>query len=398
MPTTRSAQVRPAFLEFSWQGRLYAIRVIFTTLVLVMVAISDGLCRNQPGAHFWLIISGAAYPHIGHLLLGRFEGKRRKGHAILVIDGLFSGAVMAAIGITSPPSVVLAAMNLFNWMVVGGPTLVAIGMMASLAGIAFSGMPDMSPLPISCMSLNAFAGVMLISYFLVLGRFIHHHMGRMRQQQSEFQTEADVAIRARRMADQSLLSILPRSAAEVLATRGELPPESLDDATVLLIGFSWERSQPPSISDLTSCFQISDAVIGRHGFECIKTFGRHYLALSRMASGPEDAISAVREVNNYLLDHKSLPGSPAGHPSLRAYVHCGPIATGLVQPSRLNFEILGEPVQALEDMAASCTDLPTGTVASSAAAQRRMANKSDFEATPAGQDGTIYLLRLTTSP
>lgn len=397
MPANRPTPPKLTLQELPWQGRLYALRVIFTTMVLVMLAVSDWSCRNQPGGHFWLILFGAAYPHLGYLLLGRFEGRGRRGYTVLVIDGLFCGAVMAAIGLASPPSAVLAAINLFNWMVVGGPTLAGFGLTAALAGIALSGLPDISPSPSACMASDALAGFLLIGYFLVVGRFIHHHGGKLRQQHLNLQAESDVATRARKLADQALMSMLPRSASEVLAAKGELPPETLEGATVLLVEFSWDRSQSPTIGDLADCFQIADAVISRHGFECIKTFGRRYLAMSRGPKGPDDAINATREVNNYLLDHRSLPDSRATQCSVRAFVHCGTLVAGLVQPSRLNFELLGEPIGELEALAANSSELPTDAIVASVAAYRRVQNKLDFIATPTGSDGKVYLFRVAPS-
>lgn len=367
-------------------------------MVLVMLATSDAVCRSQPGAHFWLLLSGAAYPHVGHLLLGRFEGRRRRGYAVLIIDGLFAGAVMAAIGLASAPSAVLAAINLFNWMVVGGPTLAALGMTAALAGIALSGEPATAQSAAACMASDVLAGIVLLGYFSVVARFIHHHIGTLRQQHSQFQAESDATARARKLADRALTAVLPISAAEIFAEKGDVAPETLVGATILLVEFARIPSESPSIADLADCFQICDSVISRHGFECIKTFGRRYLAMSRAQTGPDDAIAATQEVSNFLIDHQALAASPAAKRSVRAFLHCGTIATGLVQPSRLNFDLVGEAMETLDALTALASDRPTGTVVASAAAQRRMHNPSGFIATAAGPDNAVYLFPPTPSP
>lgn len=367
-------------------------------MALVMLAVNDAVCRNQPGEHLWLLVSGVAYPHLGHLLLGRFEARRRRGYAVLIIDGLFSGAVIAAIGLVSAPSAVLAAINLFNWMVVGGPTLAIVGITAALAGIALSGVTAISPLTSACLASDALAGLVLLGYFLVVARFIHIHINALRQQHSRFQAESDATTRARKLADRALIAVLPGSAAEVLVEKGELPMETLDGATVLLIEFARARSESPSIADLADYFRICDAVISRHGFECIKTFGRRYLAMSRAKTGPDDAVAAAREVCNFLIDHQALAGSPTAQRSLRAFVHCGTVSTGLVQPSRLNFDVLGEPLEALDTLAALVSDQPMGIAVASAAAHRRMQNAAGFVATPAGPHSTMYLSPLSLSP
>ena len=398
MPTTRSTQSKATYQEFPWQGRLYAIRVLFTTLVLFVLLVNDGACHDQPAAHFWLLLAGALYPHVGHLLLGRLEGRRSRGYAVLIVDGLFSGAVMAALGLTSAPSAVLAAINLFNWMVVGGPILTGLGITAALASVAFSGATPILPSTSTCMASDALAGVVLVGYFFIVARFIHHHIDKLRHQHSQFQAESDATTMARKLADRALAAVLPASAAEVLTEKGELPTETLDGATILLVEFAWERSESPSVAVLTECFQICDAVISRHGFECIKTYGRRYLAMSRAQTGPDDAVAAAREVNNFLLDHRTLVASPLTQSSVRAFVHCGTVTAGLVQPSRLNFEILGEPMEVLDALAAFATDQPMGTVVASTAAQGRMQHTSGFVAVPAEPNLIVYLCPLTSSP
>ena len=79
MPKTRSTKSTATHQELSWQGRLYAIRVLFTVMVLIVLGVDDAVCHEQTGSHFWLMLAGGLYPHAGKLLLGRFEGRRR-GH------------------------------------------------------------------------------------------------------------------------------------------------------------------------------------------------------------------------------------------------------------------------------------------------------------------------------
>lgn len=398
MPTTRSKQSKTRQQELPWQGRLYAIRVLFTVMVLVVLVLNDAACYNRPGAHLWLILAGAVYPHLGNVVFARFEGRRRGGYPMMVCDGLFCGAVMAAIGLASAPSAALAAINLFNWMAVGGPALVALGVTAALLGMMLSGAPTIWPSTLTCVTSDTLAGIVLIGYFVALGRFIHHHIGKLRQQHTQLQTSADEAARARVAADRALAAVLPASAAEHLIEKGEVPTETLDDATILLIEFSWEGAEPLSVAGLADSFEICDSVISRHGFECIKTFGRRYLAVSRARSGPDDSIAIAREVNNYLLDHGSLRSSPFRQRAVRAFIHCGTISAGLVQPSRLNFEILGEAMEAMNALTAFASEQPMGNVIVSAQAHRRMQGSSDFVAVAAERGADVFLFPLAPSP
>lgn len=398
MPKTRSTKSTATHQELSWQGRLYAIRVLFTVMVLIVLGVDDAVCHEQTGSHFWLMLAGGLYPHAGKLLLGRFEGRRRGGYPMMVVDGLFSGVAIAALGPSSAPSAVLAAINLFNWMAVGGPFLVGLGMTAALAGFALSEVDLSVQSASTCAASGTLAGILLVGYFFVVGRFIHHHIGRMRQHYLQFQTEADAAARAQMTADRALAGVLPASAAALLIAKGDVPTETLDGATILLIEFVWKRAESPSVAALADSFEICDSVIGRHGFECVKTFGRGYLAVSRAPTGPDDAIATAREVNNYLLDHGGLPGSPFSQRSIRVVVHCGTITAGLVQPSRLNFELLGEPMEAMNALASFAREQPLGNAIVSASARRRMQTTSGFVAVAAEQHAALYLFPLAPTP
>lgn len=399
MPPNQFPQSKAKHQEFPWQGRFYVIRIIFTTMVMVVLAVSDVVCRNQPGDHLWLFAVGAIYPHVGHLLLGRFEGRHRRGYAVLIVDGLFAGAVMAAIGLASAASTVLAAINLFNWMVIGGPILTALGVMAALAGIALSGTPFISIATSPCVASDVLAGIVLIGYLLVVARFIYQHIDGLRKQQLEFQAQSDATNRARKLADRALIAVLPTSVAEVLSDTGGMPSESIHDVTILLLDFARIRGDSPSIADLADCFRTCDAIIARHGFECIKTFGRRYLAISRAKTGPDDAVTAATEVRNFLFDHKAMTSLPQTSQSIRAFVHCGTVTAGLVQPSRLNFDLLGEPMDTIDAMIAHTQVESTDSIVASPVAKRRMQKSKGFVA-PAAEvlTSSTYIYRFPQTP
>lgn len=380
------------------QGQLYAIRVLFTLMALAMLALGDTVCRGQPGAHLWLLLAVAAYPHVAHLLLGRFGGRREQ--AILVIDGLIAGAIVGAIGLLSAPGAVLAAIILFNWAIMGGPLLMAMGMLAALVGFAITGtgaQTTATVAPGDCTALDALAACVLLAYFFVIARFMFRYIGELRQHQAELQAAADVAESARANADRALLGVLPASAAGILAEQGDLPPGTVGNATLLLLEFAWSRGESPTVTELAECFQLCDTILNRHGFEGIKTFGRRYLAMSRTATGPDDAIRAARELNDYLLDHSALVSLPAAQRSVRAFLHCGSVTAGLVQPERLNFDLLGETVEALLSLANMAAAQPLSTVIASSAARRRLPDATGFVVIPGADGAELSVLNLVAT-
>lgn len=375
---------------------MYFIRVLFSGIALVILAVSDALCRSSPGNHAWLLLAGAAYPHLGHLLLGRFDIRRRRGHLIFLIDGLFVGAVMGALQFAPVPSAVLVTINLFNWMIVGGATLVAFGSSALLAGLALTKPTDLE-LPGGtagvCSAPEWLAGVVLVGYFLIVARIIHQLVEELSQQQAELQAQTDAATNSRNMAERTLLAILPPSIAQTLAERGEAPPVTLDNATLLLIELGRGRA-PPSIGDLADAFKVCETILTRHGFELIKTYGSRAVALGRRDDGPATALAASREIINYFADHRALIGTVDAGRNMRMVMHHGPVTIGMVQPERLNVELIGETVDGLTALAAIIPSLPPGTLAISVAAQRKLRNGDDLVLSP-GDDHTppCYLLQ-----
>lgn len=369
-------------------------------MALVILALSDTLCHNSPGSHGWLLFTGLAYPHLGHLLLGRFNIRRRRGHVIFIVDGFFVGAVVAALDLAVVPSAVLVAINIFNWMIIGGPTLIALGITAMLAGMATLGSSATEALQgsiTSCASTDWLASGILICYFLIVARVIHQLVEEMHQQQTRLQAEFDATVNARNLAERALLAVLPPSVGQMLSEKGEVMPTTIDNATLLLVEFDPGNTNAPSVSNLTDAIKICDLILTRHGFELIKTFGHRALAMSRAESGPDNAIMAAREISSHLADHYSLPGASSTPGFIRVAMHCGSVTLGLVQPERLNLELLGEAVDRLTILAATTASQPSPTVVASVAAQRRLLNPAGFELVSGNDQGLAhYLLKLGT--
>lgn len=380
---------------------MYVIRVIFSGMALIILAVSDAVCHASPGGHGWLLLAGAAYPHLGHLLLGRFDVRRRRGHLIFMVDGLFVGAVIAVLQLAPVPSAVLVTINLFNWMIIGGSTLIALGSTSMLAGLALARPPDTELLGGTasvCAAPEWLAGAILVGYFLIVARVIHQLVEELRQQQAELLAAADTAADARSLAERALLAVLPPSVAQVLAEKGEVAPVTLDNATLLLIELDWGDAATPSISDLADALLVCDTILMRHGFELIKTFGRRAIALNRADNGPDAAVAAAREIGNYFADHRVLVGAADAHRTVRMTMHHGPVTLGLVQSERLNPDLVGETINALMALATTTQSQP-GELVISVAAQRKLRGSTGLTLHPGdGRTPPCYLMKTETAP
>ncbi len=369
------------------QGKIFILRVAFCVLTLALLAVNDAICRGQPGDHLWLLIVGLLYPHIGHLLFGRLDISRRRGHVLFMVDGMFVGAVIGALEFSLLPSLILAVISLFNWMVVGGPILVALGLSFLFGGTLTTGM-NLGNLAFSsaasCNAINWLASILAIGYFLIVARIIHRLIGELRLQQVDFQARSDSASSAKTMAEQALLAILPASAAQQMADKGQLPTMVIQDATLLLLDFVPENGRFPALDDLKDAFHVTSMILTRHGIELVKTYGSQAIAISRKENGPNDAFKAFQEIDNYFKDHRSQATRERTCLSLRGRLHQGTVTMGLVQPERLNLDLLGEAVNELLLLPADSVTPQPPTLTVSAVAYRKLNNLTDFVPTTSG--------------
>lgn len=373
--------------NISLQGKIYIVRLLFCLATLALLATNDVVCRKQAGDHLWLLLGGLLYPQLGHLVFGRLDISRRRGHVLFLADGMFVGAVIAALDFAPLPSVVLFVIGLFNWMVVGGAPLLALGALFMAFGMVTMGAtPDMFTLDttVACNVTNWLASLIAIGYFLIVARIIHRLVGELRLQQAEFQARSDSASSASAMAEQALLAVLPPSAALSMAENGCLPPEFIPDATILSLDFQTPDGASPGLEEMQEALPVCETILARHGLEQIKSYGNLALAFSRRASGPDDAVRAYQEIDNYFRDHGS-------HVSLlRGFLHQGPASLGLVQAERLNLDLFGIPMNELAQAATPpLPQQPTGLMVSQSVFNR-LSNRSGYIAIPSSETGPVF--------
>lgn len=334
--------------NISLQGKIYIVRLLFCLTTLGLLAFNDLHCRERSNDHLWLLVGGLLYPQLGHLLFGRLDINRRRGHALFLADGMFVGAVIAALDYAFLPGIVLAIISLFNWMVVGGAILVAAGSVFMFMGMLTVGIsPDMISISslTSCPITNWLASLIAIGYFLAVARILHKLIGELRLQQVGFQARSDSANSAKAMAEQALLAVLPSSAARQLEINGSVADETIPDATLLLLDIQHPDSLPSRLETMQEALPVFDSILTRHGIDLIKSFGCRILAMSRTESGADGAFRAFLEIANYYKDHEPEESTVCG------ILHQGSVTTGLVQPQRLNLDVFGPGIDELTGLA-----------------------------------------------
>ncbi len=371
----------PARQHTTLESRVYVVRVIFSITTLAMLALNDALCRGVPGDHLWILIVGLLYPHVGQLLLGRFDISRRRGHLLFMLDGLFVGTVIGALDFALFPSAVLLLTNLFNWLVIGGASLLAFGITFLFAGALIAGTTlPLSPTALggTCNATQWVAGIILVGHFIIVARIIHRLVSELRLQQVSLQAQTDSAITAKTTAEQALLAILPASVAQRLMDTGTIENETLQHATLLFLEFGHEDGLAASHDELKEAFPVGERILARHGIELIKTWGHQAIALGRGIQNPEKAVTALREIDAFFADHAGLKQPDKGRLTCRGVIHQGAVTLGLVQPTRLNLDITGEPVRQLHALSKLLSAHPAARIIVSSVAYEKLANPTGF--------------------
>lgn len=353
--------------------RIYLVRLVFSLLTVLLIAINDAVCRNQPVAHPLLLFIGLVYPHLGQLILGRFDPGIRYGQALLLIDGLYTGAVIGALEFAWLPSLILVVISLFNWMVVGGALLIGLGLTLLSIGALLSGNVSvlLSEGPAELCGASLWPTVALFAaYFLIVAHVIHRLITALQREQATLQAQTDAARAARSLAEHALLAAFPHSVAVHLEKEGRYLPETLLAADLLLIELSECTVAPSDLTQLQTVWQTCDTILVRHGFDLVKTCGCRGFALGRGTRNPETTLSAAREILTHFSDHGNQYTDSGGLP-VRVLIHRGAVTLGLVQPVRLNLDMCGPGIEELHALSVRTASLaPRGLVLSPAVYQR----------------------------
>lgn len=361
-------------------GHFYIIRIILIGMVLGIVLVTTRY-TGFTLVNVFLLLFGAAYPHVCRLFLGAREGRQRRGNINLLIDGFYVGAVMPAIGFATLPCLVMFVINLFNWMAIGGPLLTAFGGLVMLVGLVISGAFSRYAhgLDIQDPTLDLLAYCLLLAYFFLTSGVIFRHASSLQRRCVELQAQKNAAEIGNRRAERALLAVLPPIAARELRTQGVIATRQLDGATLLLADFAQAH-----LGELAEYFRACDEIFTRHGLERVKTSNHRYLAVSDKEDGSDAALAAAKELQTHLRNHGA-----AGNAAVRIYIHRGAVESGLVQAEHFNYDLVGEAVDALHALAHNPWPADAGILLTAAARDHLQGNQELVALAGAG-DSTLF--------
>lgn len=157
--------------------------------------------------------------------------------------------------------------------------------------------------------------------------------------------------RQRRISEDLLLNILPRHIAAELRERGKVEAKYCPDTTILftdLVGFTRlfdSLSVDRMVRLLDRLVTEFDRIIRVYGLEKLKTIGDAYMCVGGLgrsgASHPVDAVLAACEIVETV---RRLADAEGLDLDIRAGIHTGPVAAGVVGIDKFAFDVWGDAV------------------------------------------------------
>jgi class 3 adenylate cyclase/tetratricopeptide (TPR) repeat protein len=174
----------------------------------------------------------------------------------------------------------------------------------------------------------------------------------------------DIISKEKKRSDNLLLNILPAEIAEELKEKGRADAQDFEMVSILFTDFkgftaaSEKLSAQDLVTEINTCFEAFDGIIGKYGIEKIKTIGDSYMAAGGLPVPSDESVNntvlAALEMQEFVsrrkeaLDAKNKPSF-----EMRVGVHTGPVVAGIVGVKKFQYDIWGDTVNTASRMESS---------------------------------------------
>ena len=161
-----------------------------------------------------------------------------------------------------------------------------------------------------------------------------------------------------------LLNILPADIAAELKEKGRADARDFELVSILFTDFkgftqaSAKLSAQDLVSEINTCFEAFDGIMGKYNIEKIKTIGDAYMAAGGLPIPTEDSVKntvlAGLEMQDFISKRKSeldAQGKPCFE--MRVGIHTGPVVAGIVGVKKFQYDIWGDTVNTASRMESS---------------------------------------------
>ena len=170
--------------------------------------------------------------------------------------------------------------------------------------------------------------------------------------------------RGKQKSDDLLLNILPADIAAELKEKGRADARDFEMVSILFTDFkgftaaSEKLSAQDLVSEINTCFEAFDGIMGKYGIEKIKTIGDAYMAAGGLPFPTDDSVKntvlAALEMQDFISKRKvelDAEGKPCFE--MRVGVHTGPVVAGIVGVKKFQYDIWGDTVNTASRMESS---------------------------------------------
>jgi len=192
---------------------------------------------------------------------------------------------------------------------------------------------------------------------LILAGGLYGRVRYIRKSRATLQAEKD-------RSENLLLNILPADIAAELKEKGRADARDFELVSILFTDFkgftkaSAKLGAQELVSEINTCFEVFDGIMGKYNIEKIKTIGDAYMAAGGLPVPTNDStkntVMAALEMQAFISKRK-IEMDAAGKPAfeLRVGVHTGPVVAGIVGVKKFQYDIWGDTVNTASRMESS---------------------------------------------
>jgi class 3 adenylate cyclase len=347
----------------------YPMRIVGTSFMVIVVTLYAWHLDRFGTFYYGLVLVLVVYPHVVHHVARKYPQNRRGIELrTFLIDSFAVGVVVHSIGFGPFPTFVLITVALASALSVDGPRQSLLSAGAVAAGtLAYAVFFPVNTAFVDTIAVDIVSSAFTFIYFMAFAYSARNRSALLLRSEAELR-ERTVSLEIEKLrSDRLLFNLLPSGLAAQMGVPGGIRPARFDRVVLLgieLRHFSRMLQSAPedeALAHLMHCFKAFDAIADRFGMEKLKTMGDVYIAIGGLpmpASG--DAASGVRAAwaaREFLTD---LAESRRAHGTFaldaRIAVHAGGVIGGIVETSKLSYDVFGEAMKTLFGLLRGCED------------------------------------------
>ncbi len=374
----------------------YPMRIVGTAFMVTVLVLYAAQEHRFDPFRIALLAILVVYPHVVHYVARKYPQSRRSIELrTFLFDSFVVGVVVHAIGLGPLPTFVLVTVALASALSVDGLRQMLRSALGVVAGIAFYAIVEgWNVGGGDRIAIDIASSVFTFVYFMAFAYSSHNRSALLQRSETELRERSASLEIEKLRSDRLLYNLVPARLVAQMSAPAGIRPTRFDPVGLVAVGL-WHlanalSAQPAEdvVAYLMHCFKAFDAIADRFGLEKLKTIGDTYIAIAGLPTpGTRDgaaSVEAALAMREFLDD---LAGSRRAHGALvleaRIAVHAGSVVGGIVETSKLSYDVFGGAMKTLFTVLRSCSN--DEVVVSDAA--RRLAGEAfawrDIEASAA---------------